>query len=85
MLDDILTDYRNQLATIPLWDGRAIVTWLEQVSFWLARLKVEEDYKLWALKMATGLHLKGGQPLNVCLGVLQGQVTKCLLEGGVAR
>lgn len=85
MLNDILTEYRLLLKDIPLWDACGIMNWLEQAAFWLARVRDEEEYKLWALRFAMDLHGKAGKPVNLCLGLLEGHVSRSMAEGGLTR
>jgi len=85
MLHDILTSYRRLLRGIPLWDGCALMHWLEEVAFWLSRVQDQAAYGKWAFVFASALQTKSGQPLSLCLGILEGQVGKFQREGGVPR
>lgn len=85
MLTDILTEYRQILKGIPLWDASGLMHWLEEVSFWLARVRDEEDYRRWAMLFAMALQDKAGKPLSLCLGLLEGHVVRCMEEGGITR
>ncbi len=77
-LTTILTSYRLLLQSLPCWDAAAFMDWVEEVSFWLARIQDVEAYQQWALIFAMDLQQKGGRPLDLCLGVLERHVVQAM-------
>lgn len=80
----ILSHYRELLPHINMWDACGLMNWLDEVSFWLARVD-EQDYQRWMLVMSGALETKVGKPLQLCLGLLEGHVERHLKEKGVRR
>lgn len=85
MLTETLTSYRLILKDIPLWDAAGLMHWLEDVSFWLARVPDDGNYHWWALSFAMDLQVKTRKPIEVCLGVLESHIVRAMAAKGVKR
>lgn len=84
----ILTSYRLLLPGIQLCDACGLMNWIEEVSFWLSRLDdsgemADSDRRRWVLVMAGSLQQKTSRPMGLCIGVLNGHISRTLSSGGL--
>lgn len=78
-----LKSYYAILKVIPR-DVASLAGWIDEVSFWLARIENEEDFRKWTLVLAYRLAEKGDQPFEWYLNRLQDQVVRAMGFEGLA-
>ena len=78
-IPSLLSHYRKQLFEIEQDDASALMNWIEEVAFWLARVKGETNFKRWLLTMSGALEMKTKAPLALCTGIMEGHVMRAMV------
>lgn len=84
----ILSSYRLMLPDISLADAWAMMNWIEEVCFWLARVDDtgdmdDTDQRRWLLVMAASLERKTSRPMGLCIKVLEHHIVRSRTQGGI--